>query len=50
MVNLNKVHKIDKLGKGKVILEGGQTIPLDTCNKESFIEQLMEYNSKKAKN
>lgn len=49
MVNLNKVLKVDKAGKGLVILEGNQTLSLEKYNKEAFIDKLMEHNIKKFK-
>lgn len=49
MVNLNKVLKVDKAGKGMVILEGNHTVPLDSYSKETFIEQLTAFNIKKFK-
>jgi two-component system LytT family response regulator len=46
-VNLNKVVKIDKSGKGKIILEGGNSIEFATYNKEDFIDKLTAFNAKK---
>ena len=47
-VNLNKVLKIDKLGKGMVVLEGNHFIELELISKDDFIKMLTAYNSKNA--
>jgi two-component system LytT family response regulator len=46
-VNLNKVIKVDKGGKGKIIFEGGKFLELKTYNKEDFIDRLTAFNTKK---
>jgi two-component system, LytTR family, response regulator len=46
-VNLNKVIKVDKSGKGKIIFIGGKSLEFTTYNKEDFIDRLTEFNSKK---
>ncbi len=44
LVNLGKVKKFQKSGKGAVILEGGEVIELELVTKDEFIEQLTAYN------
>jgi two-component system LytT family response regulator len=49
MVNLNTVQKVDKAGKGKVILENGYSLPLDEVKKEDFIDKLLWFSQNKKK-
>jgi len=49
MVNLNMVQKVDKAGKGKVILENGSSLPLDEVKKEDFIDKLLWFSQNKKK-
>lgn len=45
-VNLQKVIKVDKSGKGTIILENGTSIALKQITKEDFIERLAQRSSK----
>lgn len=49
MVNLNKVLRFKKIGKGLVVLEGNHTIEIGTITKAEFIEQLTKYNNNQGK-
>ena len=49
MVNLNMVQKVDKAGKGKVILENGSSLQLDEVKKEDFIDKLLWFSQNKKK-
>lgn len=44
-VNLQKVVKVDKTGKGFVILENGKSIALEILTKDDFIEKLSQRSS-----
>ncbi|MDD2279194.1 MAG: response regulator [Bacteroidales bacterium] len=44
MVNLSKVLKFQKTGKGSIVLEGNHAIEIGTITKEEFIEHLTKYN------
>mgnify|MGYP001335420469 CR=1 FL=1 len=46
-LNLMKVVKVDKVGKGNVILENGKSITLEHISKEEFIEILSQRSSNK---
>ena len=47
MVNLAKVNRVEKNAKGRVILNGGQSLSLELLSKEVFIEKLMGFNKQK---
>lgn len=43
-INLSKVTKVDKTGKGSVTLENGMIVNIETISKEEFIEKLTKHN------
>lgn len=47
LVNLAKVSKVDKNGKGRIVLEGGLSLSLESIGKDLFIEKLVEFNNQK---
>lgn len=47
LVNLAKVNRVEKNAKGRVILNGGQSLSLELLGKEVFIEKLMGFNKQK---
>ncbi|MDD2195955.1 MAG: response regulator [Bacteroidales bacterium] len=49
MVNLNKVLKFKKTGKGSIVLEGNHTVKIGTITKGEFIDQLTRHNKNQEK-
>jgi two-component system LytT family response regulator len=47
LVNLNRVQKVDKAAKGRVILENGFALPLDSISKDEFIDKLLLFNQER---
>ncbi|MFP4557422.1 MAG: LytR/AlgR family response regulator transcription factor [Bacteroidales bacterium] len=45
-INLNKVVKVERTGKGTVIFDGGHKIELDSTNKDELIATLTHFSSK----
>lgn len=43
-INLNKVLRFDKTGKGVVMLQGNISVPLKTISKDEFIAKFTEHN------
>jgi len=43
-INLGKVSRVEKSGKGSVIMSNGNKVNLDFISKDDFIDQLTKYN------